>query len=226
MLYDIVIPHYGSGHLTDLCLRCLVTIRAHSKDYRVILVDNASPERDLILDELQQHPHLLVSNSENVGFIRATNQGIALSTSPHVVLLNNDCEAVPGWLEKLRGGFDAHPSVGIVGPLTTTPESWQGKWNPRPGVQVLAPGRMLAFFCAMFKREVFEKVGLLDESYGPGLGDDDAFCRSAEQAGFRIALVQDLRIPHAHRSTFKAIYSSEEIKEMQKVAMAKFRSEA
>ena len=116
--------------------------------------------------------------------------------------------------------------MGLAGPLTTTPESWQGKWNPRPGVQILGPGRMLAFFCVMISREVFKRIGMLDESYGAGLGDDDSYCRLAERAGFLLALVQDLRIPHHHRSTFKALYSDKEIREMQTRAMAQFRSES
>lgn len=224
--FDIVIPSYGSGRLTELCVRCLQTIREHSEDYRVILVDNGSPEPGPVLEELQHHPHLYIRNTENVGFIRATNQGIKVSCAPYIILLNNDTEAIPGWLPRLRAAFDVHKLIGLAGPLTTTPESWQGKWPPRPGVHILGGGRMLAFFCVMVKREVFDKIGMLDENYGPGLGDDDDLSRRAERAGFLLALVQDLRIPHHHRSTFRALYTEAQIKKMQDEAMAKFRSEA
>ena len=138
--------------------------------------------------------------------------------------MNNDTEAVPGWLPRLRDAFNRDPLVGLAGPLTTTPDSWQGRWPAARGTHILAKGRMLAFFCVMIDRLVFEEIGLLDESYGVGFGDDDEFSRRAERANFLLALAQDLRIPHHHRSTFKAIYSQPEIKRMQDAALAKFRA--
>ena len=63
--------------------------------------------------------------------------------------------------------------------------------------------------------------GLFVFAIGVGLGDDDEFCARAERAGYRLALVQDLRIPHAHRSTFRALYSEDEIAQMQRQAHAR-----
>jgi GT2 family glycosyltransferase len=223
---DIIIPHYGTGRLTDLCLACLQSIERHSLDYRVILVDNASPEFSVVADQLGRIPHLAIRNTVNLGFIKAVNQGIRVSNAQYIVLMNNDTEAVDGWLDKLRRPLNRWPIVGLSGPLTTTPDSWQGKWKARGAApHLLAPARMLAFFCVMIRRSVFEKIGVLDESYGVGFGDDDEYCRRAERAGIRLALVQDLVIPHHHRSTFKTLYSGDEIQRMQDQAMAKFKGE-
>jgi GT2 family glycosyltransferase len=224
---DIIIPHYGRGQLTEVCLRCLETIREHSSDYRVILVDNASEEPEPIAAELERHAeHLLLRNSKNLGFIKAVNQGLAASTAPFVVLMNNDTEAVPQWLEKLRRALHRHPRAGLAGPLTTTPDSWQGRWTARGSAPyLLGTRRMLAFFCVMIRREVLDVLPMLDENYGVGFGDDDKYCADAEAAGFRLALAQDLRIPHHHRTTFKALYTADQIKEMQAAALAQFKQE-
>ena len=64
---------------------------------------------------------------------------------------------------------------------------------------------MLVFFCVMIKREVINKIGLLDEKFGVGLGDDDDYCHRAEAAGFRLAFVGNLEIYHKHKATFKAL---------------------
>lgn len=225
--YDIVIPHFGAGTLTDVCLACLQSIRQHSEDYRLIFVDNASPEFDHLSAELACHPVQLIRNTRNEGFIKAANQGLALATASYVVLLNNDTLAAAEWLRKLRKPLLRWKHVGLTGPRTTTPESWQGKWIVRGAANyLLAPGRMLAFFCVMIRRDVIARVGLLDESYGVGFGDDDEYCRRAEKAGYRLALVQDLVIPHHHRSTFRALYSDEEISRMQAAAMEKFRCQS
>lgn len=224
MTYDIVIPHYGSGFLTGVCCACLRSLAAHSSDYRLIFIDNGSPEFSLIEPELRRHPHRLIRNTVNQGFVKAVNQGIWMSTAPYVVLLNNDTLLARDWLQKLREPLTGR--IGLCGPRTTTERSWQGRAPAGTGWKVLAPGRMLAFFCTMFRREVFERIGVLDESYGVGLGDDDEFCRRAEKAGWQMALRQDLVIAHAHRSTFHTLYSPEQVKAMQEVALERFHRSA
>lgn len=231
MMYDIIIPHYGAGRPTALARRCLETIRQHSGRslYRIILVDNASPELAELLPELATHTHLLVRNTHNLGFVRATNQGIALSTAPYVVLMNNDTEAVPNWLDLLRAPLLEGGAV-ASGPLTTTAHSWQGRWPVKPSGywRVLETHRMLAFFCTMFRREVFHdpRVGMLDEDFGVGFGDDDHFCWKLHRSGYRIALAQSLVIPHHHRSTFRELYTETEIHGMQTEALEKFRAKS
>lgn len=75
---------------------------------------------------------------------------------------------------------------------------------------------MLAFFCTMFRSSVWQEIGLLNEVFGIGFGDDDDYCERIHNAGYDLALVQDLIIPHDHRSTFKAHFKDDEIEEMQK----------
>lgn len=238
MKYDIIIPHYGAGTLTRLCLRCLESIREYTEDYRLIFIDNASPEFAAVADEIEKHPHLLVRNTENLGFVKAVNQGFWMSTADWVVLLNNDTEVAPGWAEKLCEGFLVASNVGIVGPLMEVDRepsdpvfqvsrpSWQAVWQVRNGggPYVVPKTAMVAFFCAMLSRLAIEKVGVLDESFGVGFGDDDMYCHQAHRAGFEIVLQQDLRIKHHHRSTFREIYQPSEIQSMQETALAHFRS--
>jgi len=222
---DIVIAHYGTGDLTAFCLACLESIRRWTRNYRLIFVDNASPEFDQVLPELERHDHILIRNTQNEGFIKASNAGLAISKAPRVVLMNNDTLAVDGWADQLHEAF-AIAGVGLAGPLTDTPDSWQGAWRKTGNhIHVLAPNRMLAFFCVMLDRAVLDRVGLLDESYGVGFGDDDDYCRRAEWAGFKLALCQSLTIPHRHRSTFKTLYGPEQIGRMQQRALRKFRRE-
>lgn len=225
MTYDIVIPHFGrSEALAASVLRCLSSIAKHSEDYRVILVDNGSTcGVEAVHHALRQLPHMLIRNSENLGFVKATNQGLAYSNAPFVILMNNDTEAAPGWLEKLCEPFRYDALVGISGPLTTAAACWQGKYpGPRDGFAVLPPGRMLAFFCSMLSRKCLAKVGRLDEDFGVGFGDDDNYCLRAERAGFRLALVRSLTIPHAHRTTFREVYGAEAIPAMQEAALELF----
>src|SRR5207247_11398373 len=111
--YDIVIPNYVTEQSRQVVLNCLTSIRLYSANYRLIFTDNASPCFDSLQDELARHPHLLISNSVNEGFVKAVNQGLRASAAPYVVLLNNDTEVVLGWLERLRSSLTG--SVGLRG---------------------------------------------------------------------------------------------------------------
>jgi GT2 family glycosyltransferase len=68
-----------------------------------------------------------------------------------------------------------NPSVGIAGPLKN--------FSPCVGRD------FIVFFCAMIKRELFEKIGLLDEMFREGAGEDTDFCIRAEEEGYEIAVV-------------------------------------
>lgn len=219
--FDIVIP---SWNMSGVAVKCLQSIEKHSKNYRVVFVDNGSEPEELerILPVLERMPHLLIRNETNLGFVKATNAGILASEAPFVVLMNNDTEAVPGWMEKLSQPLQKNPQVMISGPLTTTPDSWQGKYPKGKTGWVIRERGMLAFFCAMFNRKLFDEIGILDERFGLGFGDDDDYCRRILTAGYKMALVQDLVIPHHHRSTFKKLFSEEKIQELQKEAISKY----
>lgn len=210
---DIIIPAYNQS---DFTVKCLESIREYSSNYRVILIDNGSEQEEFLAveKELNKHPHILIRNYKNVGFVKAINQGICLITSPYVVFLNNDTKVVPGWIEKLKSPLIEDTTIGITGPTTTAINCWQGREVTVPGYRILPQSAMLAFFCAMFPQKVIDSVGLLDENFGVGLADDDDYCYRVKQHGYKLALVQDLKIPHFHRTTFKTLYSEKEITRM------------
>lgn len=223
MKYDIIIPHYGSSkEVVELAQVCLRSIRRWSKDYRLVWIDNGGSEP--LLKEINRHREVLIIRlEENVGFVKAVNLGLQVALAPYVVVMNNDTEAVSGWLEKL-----SMPLQGAVigsGPRTITEESWQGKSVPvSEETVILSRSAMLAFFCVMFQREVIQKVGLLDEDYGLGFGDDDDYCDRIHKKGLRLAWVTGLTIPHHHRTTFRTMFKESEIKRMQTHGMALFKN--
>ena len=97
MAVDIIIPSWNQSKLTAVCLQ---SIRQHTDGYRLIFVDNgsAADEFAIVETELKRHPHLLVRNRRNMGFVKAVNPGLCLSTADYVVLLNNDTEVAPDWM--------------------------------------------------------------------------------------------------------------------------------
>jgi len=68
---------------------------------------------------------------------------------------------------------------------------------------------MLGFFCLMMKREVFEKVGFLDENYGVGMFEDDDYCRRVKEAGYELGYTKRVFIHHKGSASFGNLSSRE-----------------
>ena len=237
--YDIVVPTFGCE---DFTVRCLESIRANTEDYRIVWVDNGSfgASRSIVMDEIVRHgSRLTIWLGKNTGFVGAVNAGLAQCTAPYVVLQNNDTEVTGGWLERLEAPFKADVRVMVSGPLTSACGSWQAWPNVRSKLYPSMPSlagvplaavpdvlinhfgnayrevKMVAFFSTLFRRSVFDRLGLLDEAFGAGLGDDDDMCHRIRSSGGKVAFVPSAYVLHHHRTTFRTVYGEEETLRMQ-----------
>lgn len=107
-----------------LLLRCLTALYASSATdgLEIIVVDNASDDDsgDLVRERF---PHVrLISNSQNLHYTRAMNQGLAQARGEFLLLLNPDCEPQPNALAKLQAALEQNPSWGAVGARLEFPD--------------------------------------------------------------------------------------------------------
>jgi N-acetylglucosaminyl-diphospho-decaprenol L-rhamnosyltransferase len=106
----VVVTHNSSLHV-GACLSALA-----GSDVEVRVVDNASTDGTAAAVR-QSFPDVeLIANSDNVGFSRAVNQGIARVESDVVLLVNPDSVVPAATVAGLVAHLRAHPEVGIVGP--------------------------------------------------------------------------------------------------------------
>ncbi len=111
----IVIVHFNTSE--DLG-RCLESIAAYppATSHRVVIVDNASHDEGLAAVH-QRHPACLwLFNTENTGYARGCNKGMAAVPADYYLILNPDIVVQPGALDRLLEFADAHPRAGLVGP--------------------------------------------------------------------------------------------------------------
>ena len=136
------------------------------------------------------------------------------------VLLNNDTEIIqPDWLSELQATAYSAPEVGVVGARLRRPDGMlqhAGTYMPIEtfwGQQVGAGERDInqfnadaevegvVFACAYIKREVYERVGPLDEDYFSYFEDSD-YCLKARSQGFKVVCCGSATvIHHEHAST-------------------------
>ena len=82
----------------------------------IIVVDNASADGSAAMVAAEFPAVRLIANTENVGFTRGNNQGLAVARGRYVFFLNPDTEVVGDALAVMVAYLDAHPEVGALGP--------------------------------------------------------------------------------------------------------------
>lgn len=202
--------------------RCLETLRGLTvfPDYEIVAVDNGST--DGTVEYLRSLPWLrLVENDHNFGFVRGNNRGLVeCADDSDFVLLNNDTEIIqPDWLSRLHATAYSAPDIGIVGARLRRPDGMlqhagtympiETFWGQQIGAgerdvnqfNIDAEVEGVVFACAYIKREVYDRVGPLDEDYFSYFEDTD-YCLKARSQGFKVVCCgSSTVIHHEHAST-------------------------
>jgi GT2 family glycosyltransferase len=107
-MIDILIPNYNGASLLPSCLDALR--KQTRRDFTITVIDDGSSDDSLSLLEKDYPEVKVLALKENKGFIEAVNAGIEATDGEIVVLLNNDTEVTPRWLEYLVGALERYPS--------------------------------------------------------------------------------------------------------------------
>ncbi|HWI41799.1 MAG TPA: glycosyltransferase [Verrucomicrobiae bacterium] len=117
MHVDVVVPVWNRPAETR---NCLVRLVSDCADCRVIIIDNGSErETEALLEELADGLNeraLLIRNENNIGFVRAVNEGLARVTAPFAAVMRPTTEAGEGWLAAILHLAAARPEAGIILP--------------------------------------------------------------------------------------------------------------
>jgi len=212
---DIIIPVWNELQHTK---RCIESIRKNTRyPYSLILIDNKSdsPTRDYLKGLAEDDSGIsLIQNSENLGFIKAANQGLRLSSAPYLLLMNNDTVATDEWLTRMVFIAQSDPRIGLVNPKSESPgraslENYSKRLSQNKGGYIETNQCM--GFCMLIKKEVIDRIGYLDEIYGMGGFDDTDFSRRAHLKGFRCVCAKDAYVYHKWHTSFNKAGNRQEL---------------
>ena len=218
---SIIVVTYNNVEYTRLCLKSIYEKTLYP-NFEVIVVDNASTDgtREFLGACESEYENIrVIFNLKNEGFARANNFGIAEAHGNYIVLLNNDTVVTRVWLSKLISHL-SDQRVGLVGSMTngvSNEAQMEMLFTDIDSLDIFATRiskeragiltsiKMLALYCAAGRREVFQKIGPLDERFGLGMFEDDDYSLRIRQAGYRIAVAEDVFIHHFGQSGFKIL---------------------
>ena len=169
------------NHLDDLLKPCLESIKVHTDltDKEVIIVANGCTDGTRAYVESLGEPFKLLWFDKPLGFSRTYNEGAFVAKGDHIVFLNNDVVLLSNtWIDLLLNPF-TDPKTGLTGVIKFTFDC--GRFVKEA----------FAFWCVMIKREVFNKIGYLDEIFNPFGSEDIDFSIRASNVGYELVQVPE-----------------------------------
>ena len=109
----IAIP---SLHRPDLTARCIESIQRQTlpaEQWKIVVIENEAQPGSILPDPLPRNT-MRIELPTNEGTTNSINRGMAAVPSPYVLLLNNDVELAPDYLEKLVKTLDADETLGFA----------------------------------------------------------------------------------------------------------------
>lgn len=214
---SIVIPTFNNLSLTRQCLDSILGNTPQGL-FEILVVDNGSTDGTVaFLNETQMHGRLrFISNSINLGFAHACNQGAATARSKYVLFLNNDTSVTSGWANALLEAGQ-RPGVGVVGAKLLYPDGtvqhagigWingvpdhphRHSDSAAPEVNIPRDLDMVTGACFFMPRALFLQLGGFDETYRNGVEDVD-LCLRVRAAGYRVLYEPKAVVSHYEGKT-------------------------
>ncbi len=115
MTLSVIIVNYNVKYYLEQCLKSVFASEMEPSELEVIVMDNASEDgsEEYIKSRFPQVKYIY--NRDNLGFSRANNRGIEMSSSKYVLLLNPDTVIGESVLANACRFMDEHPKAGAMG---------------------------------------------------------------------------------------------------------------
>jgi len=205
---SIIIPNYnGKEHLK----RLLASIAEQTfDDYEVIIIDDFSQDRsvlDYVKTFIKGHENMrLVENTENMGFVKTCNKGFGLADGDYVCILTNDTEVKGNFVEKNVEIMNADSSIGVLSCIIVDQHgnnwfsggSFKGGFpvNLKDDFEGIRTVDFAAGTAPFYRREVLNKVGLLNEDFFMYHEDIDFCLRVRNKTDYKVCTFSQKLVRH------------------------------
>lgn len=187
----------------DYILPALASLRRYTPpNYRTIVIDQTQPDAEFE-EALRVACDLWIKPRKNYGFAQAANMGLRLASSQYVTMSNDDVQFLQDWWEGIERTFAQFETAAAVNPMSPREPGWG---YGEPGYRMHATfeeahdpaviqrlveeqhGSVIdgiACWCPVFRADLLQEIGLFDERFMPGGGEDYDWNARCYQAGYR-----------------------------------------
>lgn len=221
----IIIPNYNGLGFLKTCVESLG--RQTCRSFRLLVVDNGSEDKSV--QWLKEQGIETICLDENTGFSGAVNRGIRAADTPYVLLLNNDVRADEHFVEELVKAIGRSKRIFSVSSRMIQmyqPDQMDDAgdmytvlgWAFQRGVgqkteRYARPCRVFSACAgaAIYRREIFDRIGLFDEKHFAYLEDMDVGYR-ARISGYDNIYCPSAMVWHVGSGTSGSRYNDFKVK--------------
>lgn len=210
----VIIPNFNGMEHLERCIESLLA--QEGEPAHIMVIDNGSTDSSVNFLK-NNYPQVHIRRlEENTGFCHAVNMGILLSRTPYVLLLNNDTEVQPNFLRYMVTSIDRPGNEDVFSVSAQMLDMRQPELLDGAGDRFSALGwafargkgqraekydREAEVFsacggAAIYRRELFDEIGLFDELHYAYLEDVDIGYR-ARIYGYRNLYEPKAQVLHA-----------------------------
>ncbi|MBP3886687.1 MAG: glycosyltransferase family 2 protein [Cellulosilyticum sp.] len=219
---SIVIPNYnGMNYLKS----CIESLRIQDNlEFETIIIDNASQDSDYKWVK-EEYPDIIWKKlNQNYGFSSAVNEGIKMAKGEYVLLLNNDTVLEADFVSQMVKAIERDKRIfGVSSKMIAyhnhsmmddagdeyTVLGWAYKTGDGKPVEQFTKRKRVFSACAgaaLYRKEVFDKIGLFDENFFAYMEDVDVSYR-ARIYGYYNVYCPDAKVYHIGSATSGSKYN-------------------
>lgn len=208
-LIDIVIVSYAKDDyckgLTENCIKSILASEPDAeklfgigKIFNIIVVES---EPGVKWEHLSDVVHTFEAPLP-YGYHKFLNFGRKKGTSQFVALCNNDLEFKERWFTNTLKASEANPDVISFSPICPMTQPQYGIFENTGVIRGYEIRKQLSGWCIIHKREIYDKIGDLDERFTHWYCDND-YAMEMYQKGLRHALVTESVVVHHDKNIGK-----------------------
>lgn len=223
---SVIVPVYADWRSLKQCISSLKRFYKGKHWIDFYLVNDNGPKADFLERKIKKSIKGLSNfyyykNDENLGFVQNCNNAVfnvVKDKKADVLLLNSDTVVISGAIEELKRILYSQKDIGIVNPRSNNATIWSVPMDarysryPRKSLKLWKslikqiPEKYISptahGFCMLIRRELIDKIGLFDEIYGKGYGEENDLTMRALASGWRCAVANYAFVVHRGSKSF------------------------
>ena len=212
MFISVVVAVRNEKEHIEECIESL--FNQDYEDYEVIVVDGMSNDGTYeLLKELQKKYNFKLLRNEKKNAAAGRNIGIREAKGEAIAFIDGDAVASKDWLKNIKKAFEKSGAVGVggvdllpeesedkakaIGLVMTSPLARGGRLNPSTQHAMMEKERYVEHIptCNLcLKKEIFDKVGMFDESFVKGQDLELNF--RIVKAGYKLFYSPSIKVIH------------------------------
>ncbi|MCW4015779.1 MAG: glycosyltransferase family 2 protein [Candidatus Bathyarchaeota archaeon] len=208
---SVIIVTYNKKKVLQSCIESVLNISY--SNYKIVVVDNNSTDGTASMVNSHFPSVVLLETSQNLGYTGGNNVGIHYALeklqSDYILILNDDMDVDPSFLNELVAASETDPKIGITSPrlfFFEKPDSLYTKYGNynfylgvgyTPLINIRKPEEvnLIPGACILIKKSVIQKIGLMDTKFFLYFDEAD-LCHRVRVAGYKILHVPSAKTYH------------------------------